>query len=70
MVHTQDADSGDILQMWRAATNVLNTDLQTADRGGPPAWELDGGSKQIPSVKTKFVVKHYMQPWTWMDSLA
>jgi hypothetical protein len=41
-----------------------------ADRGSPPAWELDGGSKQIPSVKTKFVVKHYIQPWTWMDSLA
>jgi hypothetical protein len=36
MACPQVADGGDGLQLWRAAANILNT----AEEGGPPAWEL------------------------------
>jgi hypothetical protein len=43
MARPQVADVGDGLQIWRVAANVLNKQLRTADRGGPPAWELGVG---------------------------
>jgi hypothetical protein len=39
----QVADGGDGLQIWRAAANILNKQLRTGDKGGPPAWRLDVG---------------------------
>jgi len=42
MAHPQAAE-GDDLQIWRTVVNVLNNQLQTAERDGPPAWGLDGG---------------------------
>ena len=26
--------------IWRVTANILNKQLQTADKGGPPAWGL------------------------------
>jgi hypothetical protein len=35
---------GDGLQIWRVASNILNKQLQTADKGcGSPAWGLGKG---------------------------
>jgi hypothetical protein len=43
MACPQAADGGCGLQIWRVAANILNKQLQTADRGGPPAWGLGRG---------------------------
>ncbi|PNF27173.1 hypothetical protein B7P43_G07841 [Cryptotermes secundus] len=43
MVRPQVADGGDTLQFWREAVNILNKQLQTADKGSPPAWGLGVG---------------------------
>jgi len=36
MTHSQVADGGNGHQMWRVAVNVLNKQLRTVDRSGPP----------------------------------
>jgi hypothetical protein len=36
MARSQVADGGDALQVWREAANMLNKQLRTADKGGPP----------------------------------
>jgi hypothetical protein len=43
MVHRKLADEGEGLQIWRVAVNILNKQLQTADKGCPPAWRLGRG---------------------------
>jgi hypothetical protein len=35
MAHTQAADAGDGLQIWRVAANILNKQSQTTDEGWP-----------------------------------
>jgi hypothetical protein len=37
------ADGGDGLQIWRVSINILNRQLRTAARCGPPAWGLGEG---------------------------
>jgi hypothetical protein len=39
MARPQVVDRGDGLEIYRVAANILNKLSQTADRGGPPAWE-------------------------------
>jgi hypothetical protein len=46
-------DGGDDLQIWRVAANILNKQLQTADRGWPPAWALGGAANKTPSPTVK-----------------
>jgi hypothetical protein len=43
MARPQVADGGEGLQIWRVAANILDKQSRTADKGGPPAWGLDGG---------------------------
>jgi hypothetical protein len=43
MAHPQVAIKGDGLQIWKVAANILNKQSQTADKGSPPAWGLEGG---------------------------
>jgi hypothetical protein len=36
--HPQVADGGDALQLWKVAANILNKQLQAADKGWSSSW--------------------------------
>jgi hypothetical protein len=52
----QVAGWGEGLQIWRVAANILNKQLQTATRAGPPVCGL-GGELTTPHCKTQHVNK-------------
>lgn len=60
MTRHRIADGGESIQMWRAATNVLNK-LSQSTRGGPHAWELGTGL----ACNTELL----SWPPNWTDSL-
>jgi hypothetical protein len=64
----QAADRGKAFYIWRAAVNILITQLWTATRSGPPAWRLSGGLT-THHRKIQHVMKCCMRPRTWMDTL-
>jgi hypothetical protein len=43
MARPRVEDGGDGLQIWSVAVNVLNEQLRTADKGGPPVRRLGEG---------------------------
>jgi len=43
MVCPYNENRGDGLQIWIIAAYMLNMQLWTASKGGPPAWELGKG---------------------------
>jgi hypothetical protein len=50
MAHPRVADTGDGLQIWRVAANLLNKELRTDDSGWPSSLGA-GRGKQPPTVK-------------------
>jgi hypothetical protein len=68
MVCPQVADGGDSLQIWRAAANILNKQLQIADKGWSSSFGVGHGSKNSKS-KNKFVTECHKEPHTWTESL-
>jgi hypothetical protein len=72
-VITNDASSGcgsrNGLQIWRVPKNILNKQLRTADRGGPPASRL-GFVLTTPHHKKCHVTKHFTMLRTWTNHLA
>jgi hypothetical protein len=48
MVHPQDGDGEDSLQVWRVAVNKLNEQLQTADKGWASSSEVGHGANNLP----------------------
>jgi hypothetical protein len=57
MAHPRVADGGDGLQIWKVAAYILNKQLRTADRGGPPAWAL-GRSLTTLHCKTSNLLRN------------
>jgi hypothetical protein len=50
MARSRVADTGDGLQVWRVAANVLNKQSRTADRGVAPGDEPSGsGATELVS---------------------
>jgi hypothetical protein len=45
MERLQVADGGEGLQTWRVAVNILNKELQTANRGWPSSLQVEQGDK-------------------------
>jgi hypothetical protein len=48
MARPQVADGGDGLQIWRVATNILNKQLRTVDKGWPSSLEVGRGANNSP----------------------
>jgi hypothetical protein len=44
MAHPRFADTGDGLQIWRVAANILNKRRGQPTLGGPPAWGVGRGA--------------------------
>jgi hypothetical protein len=63
--HNSVIISVDDLQIWRVTANILNKQLWTSDKGGPPAWGLDVGLT-APHI----VMNCFKGPQTLMDTLA
>jgi hypothetical protein len=57
MAHPQVAGGGDTLQICRAAANMLNKQLQTADKGWSTSLEVGRGSSNLSPLKNKLVTK-------------
>jgi hypothetical protein len=55
--------------IWVVPVNMLNKQLRTADKGGPPAWGLVR-YLQLLTVKTGFVTKDEYVPQTRTDTLV
>jgi hypothetical protein len=68
MARPQVADGGDGLQIWRVVANMLNKQSRTADKKRPSSLEL-GVELTTPHHKKLSVIKCYMGPWIWTDSL-
>jgi hypothetical protein len=52
------------IQIWRVATNILNKQSRTADRGGPPAWGL-GEGRPTP-YRTRYEMSHRSSVLNWV----
>jgi hypothetical protein len=54
MAHPPVADEGDALQIWRVVANILNKQLQAADRGWSSSLGV-GRGLTIPHRKTSLI---------------
>jgi hypothetical protein len=45
MAHSQVVDGGEGLQIWGVAVNILNKQLQTADKGWSSSLRVELGAK-------------------------
>jgi hypothetical protein len=55
--------------IWRVAMNVLNKQLQTADKN----WSSSSGVRpgaELLTVKTYHIMNHFTKPRTWTDTLV
>jgi hypothetical protein len=43
--------------IWRVAANILNKQSRTADKGGPPAWEL-GEGLTTPHCEKEYLLRN------------
>jgi hypothetical protein len=68
MARPQVADGGDILSIWKVATNILNKQSLTADKGWSSSLDL-GVELITPHRKNKLVTKDHKKPRTWTESL-
>jgi hypothetical protein len=57
MARPQVADGGEGLQIWRVASNILNKQSRTADKGWPSSLGLGGG---LTTPHLKKIVRYEM----------
>jgi hypothetical protein len=68
MARPHVADGGDVLQILRVASKILNKHSRTADKGWPYILGV-GSEATTPPVKSNFVTKYYKGPRTCTDSV-
>jgi hypothetical protein len=54
----QIADREDGLQIWRAAANIMNKQLQRADSGWSSSLGVEWRANNLPLYKKQFITKY------------
>jgi hypothetical protein len=64
MVRPQVVDGGDALQLWRAAANISNKQLWTAEKEWSSSLEVRRRANKLRTIKNMPVTKGNKKPWT------